>query len=164
MPSPVYTSLADLQEYVGGEDALKLIADPDFGGDSIDTGVVNSALSWAEGEVLKKCRGVDAAGLGTWENTPSAIPEAAKQTMLCLGVFGVHERIRAAQGVAIPRDVIASKDRAYKELAELGKLGADSWAAGVTPAQHLTQQVTVNLDTQGRGRQTRTSQIFKLIR
>lgn len=162
-PVPVYTTLADLQTFVGGEAALKLIADPDFNGDSIDTEIVNHALSWGEGEILKLGRGVAASGVDSWESSPASIPSPAKDAILTLGVFGVHERIRAAQGVAIPRESIAAKDRVYKEMDRL-RLGEVSWVSGTTPAQHLTQSVRVYTDANGRGRQTLTTQLSKLIR
>lgn len=157
---PTYISIADIEIKIGGSDALIKIADPSFADVAYDVDLVNDAIDWAEGDVIQRCRGLAAAGLATWEATPALLPRPAKDAMLTLAVFGIHERCRAAQGYAIPKGVIAAKDAVYASFKALTEDGTTSWVSTVTPAQHLTQGVKVFTDGP---RRTRGYQVRKLI-
>lgn len=159
---PVYLSFADLETAVGGPDSLKLIADPTFTNDAADSDLVDDALDFAEGELLRYCRAAPAAsGLATWIDTPAALPKQAFAAIVSLAVYRLHEVIRGSQGVAIPSGSIKTKDATYSSFEGLAS-GLVSWSNSATPAQSLTQKTRVYTDSAG-GRRATTNQIRKLI-
>ena len=160
---PVYLFFSDLETAVGGSDALKLIADPTFTSSAADVDLVNESLNYGEAELLRYCRAApEASGLANWVDTPANLPQQARAAIVSLAVHRLHEQIRGAQGFAIPKGAIDSKDAVYKSFEGLAA-GLVSWVQGATPAVVLTQQTRVYTDSSASGRRARSVQVRKLI-
>ncbi len=160
---PTYLTFAELEEEVGGEDALALIADPTFANGGADETLVNLQIEYAEGELLRLCRAAPtASGLPSWVATPAALPVQAKGIIVSLAVHRIHEVVRATQGYSIPKGVIDAKTAAYKSLEGLAD-GSVSWSSSAAPAATLTQKVRVHTDPNARGRRALSRNVRKII-
>lgn len=159
---PTYITFAQFETSVGGPDSLALIADPTFSNNLANVDLVNEAIEWAEGELLRCCRAAPkAANLASWVDTPANLPTSGKEAIVTLAIFHLHEIIRGTQGIAIPKGSIDSKDKVYTSLQGLTD-GSVSWNPSATPAKSLTQKVRVYTDPNG-GRRASTGQVRKLI-
>ncbi len=160
---PTYLTFDEFETSVGGEEALKLIADPTFTNEAADVDLVEQALDWAEGEVLRYSRAAPAtSGLASWVDDASSLPAPARAAIVTLATYHLHEVIRGSQGVAIPKGSIDAKVGVYASFEGLVD-GSISWSAAAAPARTLTQKVRVYTDASASGRRARSAQVRKLI-
>ena len=160
---PTYLSFADLEAAVGGVDALRLIADPTFTNSAADPVLVDEALEYGEGVLLRYCRAAPlTSGLSSWVDTPANLPQQANDAIVSLAVHRLHEQVRGVQGYAIPKGAIDSKDAVYSSFEGLSN-GLVSWTSAAAPASTLTQKTRVYTDPNARGRRALSGAVRKLI-